>query len=103
MKLASWNVNSIRVRGERLLRWLEAHQPDVVCLQELKATEAQFPFEARPGRRLRRAGARPEDLQRRGHPGPRGHRLEDVRAGLDDGADDPRAGSSPRAWAARGS
>jgi exodeoxyribonuclease-3 len=48
LKLASWNVNSIRVRRERLLPWLEAHHPDVLCLQELKATEAQFPFEALP-------------------------------------------------------
>lgn len=45
MKLASWNVNSIRMRGDRLLRWLDAQRPDVLCLQELKATEAQFPFE----------------------------------------------------------
>ena len=35
LKIATWNVNSIRNRLERLLRWLEKTQPDVVCLQEL--------------------------------------------------------------------
>jgi exodeoxyribonuclease-3 len=45
MLLASWNVNSIRARRERLLAWLSARQPDVACLQELKCTESQFPFE----------------------------------------------------------
>jgi exodeoxyribonuclease-3 len=44
MKLATWNVNSIRAREERLLRWLGAHQPDVLCLQELKVTEDLFPM-----------------------------------------------------------
>ncbi len=37
MLLATWNVNSIRVRHERLFAWIAAHQPDVLCLQELKA------------------------------------------------------------------
>ncbi len=46
MKIASWNVNSIRAREERLVRWLEKHQPDVLCLQELKAADGQFPHEA---------------------------------------------------------
>jgi exodeoxyribonuclease III len=46
MKLASWNVNSIRAREERLFRWLETHKPDVLCLQELKAADEQFPHEA---------------------------------------------------------
>ena len=45
MLVASWNVNSIRAREERLLRWLEARKPDVVCLQELKVEDAAFPFE----------------------------------------------------------
>jgi exodeoxyribonuclease-3 len=46
MKLATWNVNSIRAREDRLLRWLEKARPDVVCLQELKVTEEAFPFDA---------------------------------------------------------
>jgi exodeoxyribonuclease-3 len=44
MKLATWNVNSIRAREERLLRWLGANQPDVLCLQELKVTDDAFPL-----------------------------------------------------------
>ena len=46
MLVASWNVNSIRAREERLLRWLDARKPDVVCLQELKVEDQAFPFEA---------------------------------------------------------
>ena len=44
MKLATYNINSVRVRLERLLRWLEEDAPDVVGLQETKATEDQFPL-----------------------------------------------------------
>jgi exodeoxyribonuclease III len=36
MKLATWNVNSLKVRLPHLLDWLAASSPDVVCLQELK-------------------------------------------------------------------
>ncbi|HIG17291.1 MAG TPA: exodeoxyribonuclease III, partial [Candidatus Handelsmanbacteria bacterium] len=39
MKVASWNVNSLKVRLPQLLQWLQAEDPDVVCLQELKAQE----------------------------------------------------------------
>jgi exodeoxyribonuclease-3 len=42
MKLATWNVNSIRSRHDRLIAWLDRHQPDVLCLQELKVTEEVF-------------------------------------------------------------
>jgi exodeoxyribonuclease III len=45
VKIATWNINSIRAREERLLGWLAQAQPDVLCLQELKCTEAEFPFE----------------------------------------------------------
>jgi exodeoxyribonuclease-3 len=41
----SWNVNSIRARYDRFLNWLQRHEPDVVCLQELKCTEDNFPFD----------------------------------------------------------
>jgi exodeoxyribonuclease-3 len=43
MKIATWNVNSISRRKERLLAWLASSQPDVVCLQELKAVDGDFP------------------------------------------------------------
>jgi exodeoxyribonuclease-3 len=39
MKIATWNVNSVRARQERLLAWLQRTQPDIVCLQELKGRE----------------------------------------------------------------
>lgn len=43
MKIVSWNVNSIRVRLPQLLSWLEVHQPDVMCLQETKVVNDDFP------------------------------------------------------------
>jgi exodeoxyribonuclease-3 len=43
MKLAAWNVNSLKVRLPQLLEWLEAQQPDVVCLQETKLEDHNFP------------------------------------------------------------
>jgi exodeoxyribonuclease-3 len=45
MKVATWNVNSIRARRQHVIDWLDARQPDVLCLQELKATPDEFPFE----------------------------------------------------------
>ncbi len=46
VKLATWNVNSVRARLERLLGWLAKHRPDVLCLQEIKCTDDAFPAEA---------------------------------------------------------
>ncbi|MBV1690328.1 exodeoxyribonuclease III [Novosphingobium sp. G106] len=43
MKIATYNVNGINGRLEVLLRWLELAEPDVVCLQELKAPDERFP------------------------------------------------------------
>jgi exodeoxyribonuclease III len=43
MKIVSWNINSLRKRQDRLLAWLAETQPDVVCLQETKCTDEQFP------------------------------------------------------------
>jgi exodeoxyribonuclease-3 len=43
MRLITWNVNSIRQRLPRLLALLERHQPDVVCLQETKVEDHEFP------------------------------------------------------------
>jgi len=51
VKLVTWNVNSIRQRLERLLALLERHAPDLVCLQETKVVDADFPADA-----LRAAG-----------------------------------------------
>lgn len=44
MKVITWNVNSVRTRHERLLAVLERHAPDVLCLQELKLEEKDFPL-----------------------------------------------------------
>ncbi len=89
MKLATWNVNSIRAREQRLLAWLAAHQPDVLCLQELKVADEAFPYEA-----LRGAGY---------HAAVHGQKTyngvailsrvpaEDVRRGLGDGGDDAQS------------
>lgn len=43
MRLATWNVNSLNVRLERVLHFLERQQPDVLCLQETKQSNEQFP------------------------------------------------------------
>lgn len=45
VKLITWNVNSIRSRLDRLLALLDRESPDIVCLQELKVEEKNFPFE----------------------------------------------------------
>src|SRR3712207_1503558 len=46
MLIATWNVNSIRARIERVTAWLQAKQPDVLCMQELKVEEKEFPADA---------------------------------------------------------
>ena len=46
MKIATFNINGVNTRLANLLEWLEAARPDVCCLQELKATDGQFPAEA---------------------------------------------------------
>ncbi len=45
MKIATYNVNSVRTRLPNLLDWLARAQPDVVCLQELKCQDEQFPYD----------------------------------------------------------
>jgi exodeoxyribonuclease-3 len=46
MKIATFNINNINKRLPNLLDWLEQRRPDIVCLQELKTTDAAFPREA---------------------------------------------------------
>ena len=46
MKIATFNINNINRRLPNLLRWLRAAKPDIVCLQELKSTDADFPVAA---------------------------------------------------------
>ena len=46
MKLVTWNINSIRMRMEKLLTWIDNERPDVLCLQETKVEDAGFPIDA---------------------------------------------------------
>ena len=47
LKVATWNVNGVRARWREVLEWLERERPDVVCLQEVKASPEQVPEELR--------------------------------------------------------
>lgn len=51
MKIATFNINNVNKRLENLLGWLKRSEPDVVCLQELKCSDAEFPSQA-----LKKAG-----------------------------------------------
>ena len=89
MKLATWNVNSIRMRLDRVLAWLDQHKPDVLCMQELKVEEKDFPREA-----FTQAGWQLAHVCQKTYNGvaivaraP----ITDVRCGLGDGEDDPQA------------
>jgi exodeoxyribonuclease-3 len=46
LRIATWNVNGLRARQDFLLAWLRAREPDLVALQELKLSDAQFPYDA---------------------------------------------------------
>jgi exodeoxyribonuclease-3 len=89
MKIISWNINSLRKRQDRLLAWLAETQPDVVCLQETKCTDEQFPELA-----LRAAGYHSAFHGQKSYNGvailSRGA-PQDVRASLCDEEDDPHA------------
>jgi exonuclease III len=54
MKIATYNVNSIRQRLPLVLEWITRHKPDVMCLQETKVQDQDFPAEA-----IRNAGYHP--------------------------------------------
>src|SRR6476660_6678671 len=89
MKLVSWNVNSIRARIDRVINWLDAARPDVLCMQELKCEEKAFPRE-----RFEAIGYQVAVLCQKTYNGvgiatrvP----LTDVKLGLDDGEDDAQA------------
>ena len=89
MLFATWNVNSIRARDERVRAWLLARKPDVVCLQELKCEEEKFPRAA-----YEALGYHVAITAQRTYNGvailsklP----LEDVQVGLQDGEDDLQA------------
>jgi hypothetical protein len=89
VKLVTWNVNSIRQRQERLVALLARHAPDVVCLQETKATDADFPAEA-----VRAAGYQFAHAGQKTYNGVAilaREPLADLAVGLRDGGDDAQA------------
>jgi exodeoxyribonuclease-3 len=57
MKIATFNINDINKRLANLLRWLGEARPDVVCLQELKAADRDFPAAAWSRPDMRACGA----------------------------------------------
>jgi exodeoxyribonuclease III len=85
VRIASWNVNSIRARIDHVHRFLKEANPDVVCLQETKVTDADFPTDtfARAGYETHRTGEKSYNgvaiISR--------HPVSDVRIGLHDGTD----------------
>ena len=89
MKLASWNVNSIRKRFARLAAWLGAQAPDVVCLQETKVEDGEFPAEP-----LRALGYEAVTFGQRTYNGVAiisRRPLTDVERGFSDGTEDGQA------------
>ncbi len=46
LRLCTWNVNSVRLRAEQVARFVAEHAPDVLCLQEIKCQDAEFPRKA---------------------------------------------------------
>ncbi len=46
MRIATWNVNSIKAHFEQVTSWVQAHKPDVLCLQEIKCEDPNFPAAA---------------------------------------------------------
>jgi exodeoxyribonuclease-3 len=46
MRITTWNVNSVRARLDRVIAWLQANQPDLLCMQEIKTLEETFPRDA---------------------------------------------------------
>lgn len=89
MKVATWNVNSVRSRCERLVRWLKTHSPDVVCLQETKVVNRSF-----PDRELEQIGYHSAVHGQRTYNGVAvlsRRPIEDVTTGLQDGLDDSQA------------
>ena len=91
MKIVTWNVNSVRVREPRLLAFLQREQPDIVCLQELKVVDGDFPIEA-----VRAAGYEAVTFGQKTYNGVgllarMGTRIENVSRTFGDGEDDPQA------------
>lgn len=86
MKLATWNINSIRARNDRLFAWLEKERPNVLCLQETKVEDGAFPVDA-----LKKAGYEVATFGQRSYNGVAilsTEPLTDVTRAFGDGEDD---------------
>lgn len=46
LTIATWNINSVRLRAPLIANWVEEASPDILCLQEIKCEEHQFPYKA---------------------------------------------------------
>lgn len=46
LRVATWNINSVRLRADQVARFVDEHAPDVLCLQEIKCREGEFPTNA---------------------------------------------------------
>ena len=89
MKVATWNVNSIRARRQHVIDWLDAVQPDVLCLQELKVTDVDFPYDE-----IRECGYEAAVFGQKTYNGVAivsRYPVSNVVQGLSDGEDDPQA------------
>ena len=62
MKIATWNVNSVKARLDTVRTWLAQAAPDIVCFQEIKTTDDQFPADAFEGLGYNCGRSRPEEL-----------------------------------------
>ena len=90
MRIATFNCNSVRTRLDTVLRWMRDHQADVLCLQETKVQDGEFPLEAFTSAGLNVAFRGMKSYNGVAVASP--HPITDVRTGLDDGgpADEPR-------------
>jgi exodeoxyribonuclease III len=89
MKVATYNVNSLRARKQRVLDWLTRERPDVACLQELKLEDKELPVDE-----IRAAGYHHAAVCQKTYNGVAilsREPLTEVACGLDDGVDDPQA------------
>ncbi|MBK9069456.1 MAG: exodeoxyribonuclease III [Myxococcales bacterium] len=99
MKIATWNVNSLRMRAARVTAWLATHAPDVLCLQETKVEDAKFPRSL-----LEDAGYHVEFHGQKSYNGvaiAAKAPMTDVRRGFGDGGDDAQArciGATVAGW-----
>jgi exodeoxyribonuclease-3 len=87
--VATWNVNSLRSRLDHVLRFLDAHAPDVLCLQEIKCTADALPEEPFRERGYRIAAACQKTYNGVAIVSP--FPMTDVREGFADGEPDPQA------------